>query len=122
MARVSLSKCTIKVIQFMCIILLLSIYITQRKKLLQTIGRDKLLLKKSVLNFCPIPIPKYNQNLFGEDGSETFLSDEDKKVFRKEISKGYKDFAFNEFISKSVAVGIKPLILLFFKLNLKYDC
>ena len=106
----------------MCIILLLSIYITQRKKLLQTIGRDKLLLKKSVLNFCPIPIPKYNQNLFGEDGSETFLSDEDKKVFRKEISKGYKDFAFNEFISKSVAVGIKPLILLFFKLNLKYDC
>ena len=81
---------------------------TQRKKLLQTIGRDKLLSKKSVINICLIP--KCNQSLFGEDGSETFLSDKDKKVYRKEISKGYKDFAFNEFISKSVAVGIITFI------------
>ena len=92
----------------MCIILLLSICMTQRKKLFQTIGRDKLLSTKSVLNFCPIP--KSDQNLFGEDGSETLLSDVDKKVYRKEISKGYKDFAFNEFISKSVAVGIITFI------------
>ena len=103
MARVSLSKCT-KVLQIICILLLLSIYITQRRKLLQTIGRDKIVSKKSVLNDCSIT--KSNQNQSGEDGLETLLSDADKKVYRKEISKGYKDFAFNEFLSQSVAVGI----------------
>ena len=44
-------------------------------------------------------------------GLETLLSDADKKVYRKEISKGYKDFAFNEFLSKSVAVGINSFFL-----------
>ena len=107
MARVSLSKCT-KVLQIICILLLFSIYITQRRKLLQTIGRDKIVTKKSVLNDCSIT--KSNQNQSGEDGLETLLSDADKKVYRKEISKGYKDFAFNEFLSQSVAVGINNFI------------
>ena len=50
-------------------------------------------------------IPKYNKSLLGEDGVDAFLSDKDKIVNKKEISKGYRDFAFNEFVSKDIPVG-----------------
>ena len=104
MARVSLSKCTRKCLQLFCILMLLSVYCVKRKQLIKSFINDQPLTKKSALNHCQLS--KYNKSLLGEDGLEVVLSDEDKKVYKKEISKGYKDFAFNEFVSQNVSIGI----------------
>ena len=98
MSRVSLSKCTRKCLQLFCILMLLSVYCVKRKQLIKSFINDQPLTKKSALNHCQLS--KYNKSLLGEDGLEVVLSDEDKKVYKKEISKGYKDFAFNEFVSQ----------------------
>ena len=104
MARVSLSKCTRKCLQLFCILILLSVYCVKRNQLnIKSIINDQTLSKNSALNYCLLS--KYNKSLLGEDGLEVVLSDEDKKVYKKEISKGYRDFAFNEFVSQNVSIG-----------------
>ena len=101
MARVSLSKCTTNCLQIFCVFLLL--YCVKRNQLVQENGKEETISQKRVLKMCLIP--NYNKSLLGEDGLDAFLSDEDKIVFKKEISKGYRDFAFNEFVSKDISVG-----------------
>lgn len=103
MARVSLSKCTKNCLQIFCVLLLLSIYLVKRNQLIQASGKDEAISQKRDLNMCQIPM--YNKSLFGEDGLDALLSDEDKRVYKKEISKGYRDFAFNEFVSKDISIG-----------------
>ena len=76
----------------------------RRNQLIKSIINDQTLSKNSALNYCLLF--KYNKSHLGEDGLEVVLSDEDKKVYKKEISKGYKDFAFNEFVSQNVSIGI----------------
>ena len=78
-------------------------YCVKRNQLIQANGKDEAISQKRVLKMCLIP--KYNKSLLGEDGLDVFLSDEDKTVYKKEISKGYRDFAFNEFVSKDISIG-----------------
>ena len=78
-------------------------YLQLRNQQVQTNGKD-LIIKNSFLDVCKIP--RINNSIFGEDGMEFILNDEDEKFYKKEIALGYKDFAFNEFVSKNVALGI----------------
>ena len=83
--------------------MLLSVYCVKRNQLIKSIINDQTLSKNRAPNYCHLS--KYNKSLLGEDGLEVVLSDKDKKVYKKEISKGYRDFAFNEFVSQNVSIG-----------------
>lgn len=98
MAKVSMSKFTTKCMQLLCFSVVIIIYLVKRKELLQTIEQDKTKFKICL-------VAKDNQSFMGENGLEVILNDEDKKIYKKEISKGYRDFAFNEFVSRSVSIG-----------------
>ena len=41
----------------------------------------------------------------GEQGSEVILSDLEEKTHRNEIKKGWKDYAFNEYVSSLISLG-----------------
>ena len=43
--------------------------------------------------------------IFGEYGEEVILSELDEIKFKREIQDGYKNYAFNEFISKKISLG-----------------
>ena len=44
----------------------------------------------------------------GEQGSEVILSDLEEKTHRSEIKKGWRDYAFNEYVSSLISLGKLP--------------
>ena len=47
----------------------------------------------------------HERKVVGENGSAVLLTNEEEKVHKLHIDQGYKNFAFNEYISNQISVG-----------------
>ena len=47
----------------------------------------------------------HERKVIGENGSAVLLTDEEEKEHKLHIDQGYKNFAFNEYISNQISVG-----------------
>lgn len=47
----------------------------------------------------------HERKVIGENGSEVLLTNEEEKEHKLHIDQGYKNFAFNEYISNQISVG-----------------
>ena len=45
------------------------------------------------------------KSYLGENGSEVILSTEQENKYKNEISRGWKDYAFNEYVSSLISLG-----------------
>ena len=47
----------------------------------------------------------HERKVIGENGTEVLLTNEEQKEHKLQIDQGYKNFAFNEYISNQISVG-----------------
>ena len=45
------------------------------------------------------------KSYIGENGSEVILTNLEEKKYKNEISKGWRDYAFNEYVSSLISLG-----------------
>ena len=53
----------------------------------------------------PMNITNREKIYLGENGTEVILSKLEEKKHKNRIKKGWKDFAFNEYVSSLISVG-----------------
>ena len=73
--------------------------------LLMVIGKKRIFSWNIYQTEHPINSTNREKIYLGENGTEVILSKRVEKKYRDQIRKGYKDFAFNEYVSSLISLG-----------------
>ena len=74
--------------------------------LLMVIGKKRIIPWNIYQTEHPINSTENREKIFlGENGTEVILSKRQERKYKDQIRKGYKDYAFNEYVSSLISLG-----------------
>ena len=80
--------------------------LTSISLLLMVIGKKRIIPWNIYQTEHPINSTENREKIFlGENGTEVILSKLEEKKYKDQIKKGWKDFAFNEYVSSLISLG-----------------
>ena len=73
--------------------------------LLMVIGKRRIIPRNIYQTENPIDSANREKIYLGENGTEVILSKREERKHKDQIKKGYKDYAFNEYVSSLISLG-----------------